>query len=196
MDAIELLGRDYRMVTRLFCDYERRASEARRRRTVDAIVDTLSTYLALEEMMVYPLVQQVVPNGNHEIDFRLVAHVATKHILVALYTVNRRSRQERNELVAVLREEVEQHRRFEAQLLEKFRNCVDQQALDDLGAILVQLKEHIAVRAQLHPSDEPALLPLTADIAATYDRLWDRLQDMYGVTPQWPGDPEVFDVDP
>lgn len=182
MDAVELLNRDRCPARRLFHDYETQPDEVQRRCTVDAVVTTLSTLLALEEMIVYPLVRQVVPNGNQTADARVAAHTELKRILVALDAANR-DQSRTHSLVAVLREEVEQHLRPETQLLDKLRNCVDLQMVADLGGIVEQLKQLVPASARPAPPDEPPLLPLTATIAAAYDRLWDRLQN----TPKAPG---------
>lgn len=171
-DVIELLNHDHRMAQRLFHGYEAETCAVQRHRAVDTMVHTLSTHLALEEIVLYPLIRQVVPNGNQAVNDRVIAHQDDKRVLVALNRANR-DRSGTDELVAALREQVDHHVRPESRLLDKLRNCVDLHAIDELGRVLEQLKQLVSTQPCPQPPGEPPLLPLTAEIAATYDRLWD-----------------------
>ena len=84
MDAIELLSHDHRMVEQLFRDYAAAASEHQWRGVVDIAIRELSKHAALEELMVYPLAKQVLPDGDQEIDQQLADHMDVKKTLVGL----------------------------------------------------------------------------------------------------------------
>lgn len=176
MDAIELLSHDHRMVEQLFRDYAASASDSQRTGVVDIMIRELSKHAALEELMVYPLAKQVMPDQSAAVDERLNLHMDVKHTLVELDRA-RNDRDRTDELMSDLRREVEEHIcADEDELLPLLRDAVDQEALDDLGQALDEGKKIAPTRAHPAAPDEPPLLALAAPVAALYDRLRDRLQ--------------------
>ena len=76
MNAIEILTHDHRMVEQLFRDYRSAASDSQRRGVVELLIRELSKHAALEELMVYPLAQRVLPDEAADIDDHLREHMA------------------------------------------------------------------------------------------------------------------------
>jgi hemerythrin superfamily protein len=176
MDAIELLCHDHRMVEQLFRDYRAAASDSQRRGVVEIMIRELSKHAALEELLVYPLARQVLPDGRREVDEHLAEHLSVKRTLTALDRLSAGDDQA-DGLMAELQRDVEQHvREEEGELLPRLREAVDAQTLDELGRVLDQAKRSAPTRPHPHAPDQPPLLTLAAPVAAMYDRLRDRLQ--------------------
>ncbi|OII70329.1 hemerythrin domain-containing protein [Streptomyces sp. CC77] len=176
MDALELLAHDHRMVEQLFRDYRAAASDTQRRAVVEVLVRELSKHAALEELMVYPVAKEVLPDGPREVEQRLGEHRAVKRTLLALDRLA--AGDERTDgLVDALRRDVEQHvRDDEGELTPRLRGAVSQQDLDELGGLLDEAKQTAPTRPHPHAPEEPPALALAAPVAAAYDRLRDRLQ--------------------
>lgn len=176
MDAIELLSHDHRMVEQLFRDYAAAASEQQSRGVVDIAIRELSKHAALEELMVYPLAKQVLPDGDQEIDQHLADHMEVKKTLVGL-DKSGNDKDQTDKLMADLQKEIDKHvQEEEGVLFPKLRDALDQEALDELGQALDKGKEIAPTRAHPHAPEEPPALTLAGPVAAIYDRLRDRLQ--------------------
>lgn len=176
LDAVELLKHDHRMVEQLFRDYRAAASDEQRRGVVELMVQELSKHAALEELMVYPLAKEVLPDERGEIDDHLAEHLDVKRTLTQLDRLSAGD-QRTDELMAELEREITDHvREEEGDLLPKLRDILDQQALDELGQALEQAKHDAPTRPHPHAPNEPPALALAAPVAAIYDRLRDRLQ--------------------
>jgi hemerythrin superfamily protein len=177
MDAIELLTQDHRIVERLFRDYEAAASDDQRRAVVELLVRALSKHAAVEELMVYPLVKDVVPDGHRAIEERLEPHTKLKFILRALDKLPADAHEATDDLMAQLQRAVDEHvRADEVDLLPKLRDAVDEPALDELGQVLDHAKQVAPTRPDPHAPDRPPTLGLAAPVAAAYDRLRNRMQ--------------------
>lgn len=176
MDAVELLMHDHRMVEQLFRDYDAAASDVQRRGVVEIMVRELSKHAALEELMVYPLAKQVLPDGAEEIDKHLAEHMTVKKLLLELDKLGEGDEQT-GPLMEQLRGDVEEHvADEEGDLLPRLRQHVDEQALTELGAELDKAKHTAPTRPHPAAPTEPPALALAAPVAAIYDRMRDRLQ--------------------
>lgn len=176
MDALEMLNNDHRMVEQLFRDYKSAASDDQRRGVVEIAIRELSKHAALEELMVYPLAKQAIPDGEQEIDHHLDEHMAVKKTLVALDEAGD-NRQETEKLMSTLQQEIDEHvQDEEGRLWPKLRQAVDQEALDDLGQVLDEAKKIAPTRPHPKAPTEPPKLALAAPVAALYDRVRDRFQ--------------------
>ncbi|WP_432138005.1 MULTISPECIES: hemerythrin domain-containing protein [unclassified Streptomyces] len=176
MDALEVLVHDHRMVEQLFRNYHAGASDAQRRAVVELLVRELSKHAALEEMLIYPLAREVLPDGAREVDDRLGEHMALKKTLLALDRLS--AGDDRTDaLVAELRREVEEHvHEEETEFMPRLRAAVSQERLDRLGEELAKAKRGAPTRPHPHAPDRPPGLTLAAPMAAAYDRARDRLQ--------------------
>lgn len=176
MDALELLSHDHRMVEQLFRDYSAAASDQQRRGVVDIAIRELSKHAALEELMVYPLAKQVLPDGDQQIDDQLAGHMEIKKTLVGL-DKSGDDKEQTDKLMSDLQKEIEEHvKGEEGVLFPKLRDALDQEALDQLGEALDKGKEIAPTRAHPGAPEEPPALTLAGPVAAIYDRLRDRLQ--------------------
>lgn len=167
---------DHRMVEQLFRNYYSAASGAQRRGVVELLIRELSKHAALEELMVYPLARQVLPDGARLVDEHLGEHMAVKQTLAELDGL-REDDERTEELIAQLRRDVEEHvREEETEFLPKLREAVDERQLDELGQALVKAKQTAPTRPHPHAPDKPPMLALAGPVAAAYDRFRDRLQ--------------------
>jgi hemerythrin-like domain-containing protein len=140
------------------------------------MVRELSKHAALEELMVYPLAKEVLPDGEEEIEHHLREHMTVKKLLAELDGMPATDGR-MPELVHELEKGVDEHiRDEEGEFLPALRDHVDQQALEELGAELDKGKSVAPTRPHPHAPDEPPALALAAPVAAIYDRLRDRVQ--------------------
>lgn len=176
MDAVELLMHDHRRVEQLFRDYRSAASETQQRGVIEILVRELSKHAALEELMVYPLAKQVLPDGQRRVAEHLAEHLAVKQTLLALDRLPAGDDRART-LMADLQREVEHHvREEEGELLPKLREAVAAPDLRKLGEALRKAKHTAPTRPHPKAPDEPPALAVAAPVAAVYDRFRDRLQ--------------------
>lgn len=176
MDALEMLDHDHRMVEQLFRDYEAAKSDSQRRGVVEIAIRELSKHAALEELMVYPLAKDAMPDADQEIDHHLDEHMAVKQTLVALDKAGD-DQEQTGQLMATLQKEIDEHVRDEEDgLWPKLRQAVDQEALDELGKVLDEAKKVAPTRPHPAAPTEPPKLALAAPVAALYDRVRDRFQ--------------------
>lgn len=176
MDALELLNNDHRMVEQLFRDYQTAKNDEQRRGVVEIMIRELSKHAALEELLVYPLAKQAIPDGDKEIDHHLDEHMAVKKTLVALDEAGA-NREETEKLVATLQKEIDEHVQDEEEgLWPKLREAVDEDALVELGEVVDKAKQVAPTRPHPAAPTEPPKLALAAPVAALYDRVRDRFQ--------------------
>jgi hemerythrin superfamily protein len=176
MDAIELLEHDHRMVEQLFRDYGAAASDGQRHGVVQVMIRELSKHAALEELMVYPLAKQVLPDGAEEIDEHLSEHMAVKKLLLRLDKLGEGDGQIGPLLDELHGDLVEHIQEEENDLLPRLREHVDEQALVELGEALDKGKQTAPTRPHPAAPTEPPTLALAAPVAAIYDRMRDRMQ--------------------
>ena len=174
MDAIEMLSGEHRDVDKLFDRYGTCDSAAERHTLVEMLGRDLSQHAALEEEMLYPLMTRLAPDVDLGIQRRMHIHVGIKRTLIDL---SRASADEKaaHRVMGALQEQVREHAQTdESELLPRLRDLIDQQACDELGAVLVAAKkiapEQVRIRS---PLDRPTLA-LTIPIATFCDRLRDR----------------------
>jgi hemerythrin superfamily protein len=176
MDALEMLNHDHRMVEQLFRDYKSANSDDQRRGVVEVAIRELSKHAALEELMVYPLVKQAVPDGEQEIDHHLDEHMAVKKTLVELDEAGD-DQDQMAKLMETLQQEIDEHvQDEEGELWPKLREAVDQETLDELGQVLDEAKKVAPTRPHPKAPTEPPKLALAAPVAALYDRVRDKFQ--------------------
>lgn len=176
MDAIEILKHDHRMVEQLFRDYQAAANDAQRRAVVEILIRELSKHAALEELMVYPLAKEVLPDGNEEIEKHLSEHMVLKKLLVELDKLDEGHERTDEAWQQVEKETLHHVEDEESDLLPRLAEHVDHQALEELGDELDKAKKIAPTRAHPAAPTEPPALALAAPVAAIYDRMRDRLQ--------------------
>ncbi|MFV2173938.1 hemerythrin domain-containing protein [Actinomadura sp. LOL_016] len=179
VDAIELLKHDHRMVEQLFRDFNAAASDGQRCGVVDILVRELSKHAAVEELIFYPFAAKALRDealvGRH-----LAEHMVLKELLAELDALARsdgRAGGRAEELVELLRRDVEEHvREEEGELMPRLREATDEEALRELGRTLEKAKGTAPTRPHPHAPDRPPALTVAAPVAAAYDRLRDRMQ--------------------
>ncbi|MCH0566719.1 MULTISPECIES: hemerythrin domain-containing protein [unclassified Streptomyces] len=176
MDGLDLLVNDHRRAEQLFRNYHAAASGRQRRAVVDLMIRELSRHAALEEMLVYPLAKEALPDGEQEVERHLADHMALKKTLFALDRLPAGD-ERTGDLVAELRAEVEDHvREEEEEFMPRLRAAVSQGELDRLGRHLVKAERSAPTRPHPNAPEQPPALTLAGPLAAAYDRFRDRIQ--------------------
>lgn len=179
MDAIETLSHDHRIVEQLLRDYDAATTDPERRTIVETLVRELSKHAILEELIIYPLAEKLLRDGDRAVTARLGTHSEMKYVLVALDRLMADSvlpRRAIDNLMAEMREQVGCHvKEDEGDLLPRLGRCLDRDELEEVGFVL-ELGRHFApTRAHLNGPERPPALALATPVAGAFDRLQDRL---------------------
>ena len=175
MDAITLLKADHKTVSGLFRKFDQLGERAHKskRKLVDQIIEELSVHAAVEEQLLYPFVQEHVPDAN---DLRLESleeHFVVKRALADLEDLD--PEHERFDAkVTVLKEMVKHHVDEEEQeLFPQLRDAAGRNELRDLGAAIAAAKKAAPTRPHPLLPDEPPLNVVAGAAAATFDKARD-----------------------
>src|SRR5919201_745215 len=136
-DAIALIEDDHRKVDGLIDRYERLGREgalAERGRVVGSIVDELRLHAAIEEQVLYPAIEEALPDDGPElVEGSLREHAEAKQTLDEIEALDASS-DELHDRVTTLIEEVRHHvEEEEADVLPRLREALDSEQLMTLG---------------------------------------------------------------
>ena len=175
MDAIKFLTRQHRHIESLFARYLR--TPARRLELSGLIERAIVQHAALEEMHVYPLLRDRVPNGLGLSEHAIEEHARVERTIDHLKSLEERPLQydeSMRELIASVRHHVREEERSPG-LLKMLRDALSRDELADLGRRLEEFADMTPTRAHpLAPDHPPANMLLGLPVAAI-DRVRDRL---------------------
>jgi hemerythrin superfamily protein len=158
-DAIALIEDDHRKVDDLFDRYERLGREgdlAERGRVVGSIVDELRLHAAIEEQVLYPAIEEALPDDGPElVEGSLREHAEAKQTLDGIEMLGTSS-DDLHDRVTSLIEEVRHHvEEEETDILPRLREALDSEQLMALGEelrgakmTLLGVVEHGGVREE------------------------------------------------
>lgn len=175
-DAITLLTEDHRRVDELFDEYRQASDPDTKERLVRTLVSELSIHAAIEEQFLYPVVREVLPDGDELADESLDEHQQVKDVLAALERLGVESPEfeaKMDELIDDVRHHVSEE---EQELFPKLRQAVGESRLVQMGRALAVGK----AMAPTHPHPElpnrpPANL-VVGPVAGVADRVRDGLE--------------------
>jgi len=151
-DAINLLERDHRLVDRMFAEYEDTEGTDAGKRTmlVGRMIEELSAHADIEERILYPLMRDVLPDGDEQVSHAIEEHDEAKQTMARLEDMTP-SDDEFDGAVRALIEAVRHHvEEEESELFTRLRESVDAQKLAELAAEL----EAARATAPLSPTEE------------------------------------------
>src|SRR6266550_8076329 len=159
MNAITLLKNDHKTVEDLFKRFEKLGPRAVKSKqdVVERIVRELSIHAAIEEMLFYPAIREVVEAGDVDdmVLESLEEHHIVKWVLSELDGMNP-AHERFVAKVTVLMENVRHHVEEEEQdLFPKVNKLLGRQRLDELGDAMAQAKKTVPTHPHPRSPDEP-----------------------------------------
>ncbi len=173
VDALVLLRDDHRAAKKLFSEFSRAGSGARKtkRKLVDRMIHELSLHSAIEETVFYPWVRDHVEGLDDEILESLEEHHVAKLLLRELEGMD--PADERFDAkTTVLIDMTRHHIDEEEKLFAAVRDATTRTETREIGAVLESAKAAGPTRP--HPSlpDEPPANLVTGPLSAVADRAW------------------------
>ena len=175
MDAITLLKDDHRTVESLFRRFEAIGSGGtqQKERLVHDIIRELSVHAAIEEQVLYPEVERVLPDGRSLAKEALDEHAEAKEVLAELDDMEPSDRgfdARVTSLIADVRHHVEEE---ETEMLPKLAASLSPDLLEDMGRRMERAKSMAPTRPHpLAPSTPPGNT-VAGPTAAVVDRVRD-----------------------
>lgn len=175
MDATKFLTRQHRHIEALFARFLRQPT--RRQELFGPIERAIVQHAALEEMHVYPMLKERVPNGEALSEHAIEEHSKVERMLDEMKSLDERPAQFdeiMRELITAVRHHVREEER-DPGLFRMMRSALTREELADLGRKLKEFEDMTPTRAHpLAPDHPPANMVLGAATAAI-DRVRDRL---------------------
>jgi len=152
MNAIEMLEKDHKEVSKLFSKFEKARGAAAKQDLVNQIGDALAIHATIEERHFYPAVRE---KRTEDILLEsLEEHLAIKRVIADLLRMSPDD-ESYDAKVTVLKEEVEHHvEEEEKDLFPKVKKIFDAEALDDLA------EQMLETRTDLEDEDAPRMAVL------------------------------------
>jgi iron-sulfur cluster repair protein YtfE (RIC family) len=177
MNAVELLKMDHRRVESLFGHLNQAKEPGQTKEMVDVLIAELAKHAAVEEMIFYPAVKDMLPkDGEHLVDEGLEEHMEVKKLLVKLDDL-KPGDAELEQTLEQLKKAVEHHvHEEESDMMAKVEQAVDAETLELIGEELDKAKRIAPTRAHPHAPTEPPALTAAAPLAAVLDKIRDKLQ--------------------
>jgi hemerythrin-like domain-containing protein len=159
-DAIVLLKQDHKEILKAFRDFERAGENATKRKgqLVDKIIELLTVHTYVENEVVYPRVQKLLPDLRGDIDESFEEHHVADVLVVEL-AVMKPDAERFDAKTTVLIESVRHHIEEEEQdWFPKVRDGLGRKQLQEIGAEVLVAKK----KAPRRPS-QPSALKKTLD---------------------------------
>lgn len=176
MDAIEFLINQHRRIESLFGRYDK--SGAKRRDVFGQIERAIIQHSVLEEMHVYPLLRERLPDGERLADHALKEHADVEQTLKKLGSLGEESAEFDTGMRQVI-DSVTHHVReeeVEPGLLIKLRDVLTDDERDQLGRTLSAAADTTPTRAHPMAPDRPPGNKLLGLPVAIVDRIRDKIE--------------------
>jgi hypothetical protein len=171
VDVVSQVTADHRAVEALFSDLESRRGDADE--VLRVIVRELSLHAGVEELVLYPVVEDRLPDGHAINETDLAQHQELKEVLVELdgadpdAPATARSLEQAKQLVM-------QHvRHEETAVLPRFVDVVGADERAELGDLFLKAKLKAPTHPHPHAPNRPPLNAVADAVAAVVDRARD-----------------------
>jgi hemerythrin-like domain-containing protein len=143
MDAIKLIKEDHKTVEALFKRFEAAGSRAykTKRSIADRVIQELTVHVAIEEQVLYPIMQQYLPRGDELVHEATVEHAEAKKALATMTSLSGDDPlldAKMAELIGGVRHHVKEE---EGEMLPQLRKAMGTNELEELGERLRQAKK-------------------------------------------------------
>jgi hemerythrin superfamily protein len=169
MNPIQLIKQDHRMVKGLFRKFERASRSADRQKIGQEIIEELSVHSAIEEQLIYPLIEARGQQLHEPVLNALEEHHAVKLTLSELDGMSADDERYAAKM-HVVREAVEMHiEEEEAKLLPRIESALDAEDRNTLAATMLDMKHVAPNHPHPHAPDTPPGATLAGLIAKVAD---------------------------
>lgn len=165
-DPAKLLVTEHEKVERLFAEIERTQSASRRNGLVSQLAADLTSHMAAEEQLLYPVLRTEVPDGAALADRAEREHIEAKSALATLIETDPGDASFTKRVKALKKLVATHVKEEEKRLLPKLASALDGARLGELRGSLEQAK--FAVPA-VRPLDEPPTEPAADDVVLAAD---------------------------
>jgi hemerythrin superfamily protein len=167
---------DHRSVESVFGELEKdTGTPERRRELADHVIAELVRHSVAEEMYMYPVTREVLPDGDKIADHELEEHAEAEQVMKDLDGVDAsdpKFDQLLGKLISDIRHHVEEE---EADLLPRLQEACSEDQLRDLGEKVLKAKEIAPTRPHPAAPDKPPANKLLGPGVALVDRMRDAL---------------------
>ncbi|GAA2378359.1 hemerythrin [Catellatospora methionotrophica] len=172
-DVIDTLLGQHQQVKMLFAQVES-ADGAHRQELFTELVGTLALHENIEQLLVHPLAEQELPDGDQVVPPRLAEEADAKQALAELYELGV-DHPEFDAKLAALRDAVSAHAEAEEELeFLRLREVSDPAELSRMAVVVARAQALLAEHAQAGSGQQPGPL------AGPPDQVFDRLRDVLG----------------
>jgi hemerythrin superfamily protein len=184
MNAITLLKNDHKTVEDLFKRFEKLGPRAVKSKQdiAERVVRELSIHAAIEEMVFYPAIREVVEQGD--VDDMVLESLEEHHIVKwQLYEIERTNAADErfDPKMRVLMENIRHHvEEEEKDLFPKVNKMFDRGQLDELGDAMTRLKKTAPTHPHPRSPDEPPGNLVAGAGAALMDKALDAGKKLVG----------------
>lgn len=175
-NAVQVLVEDHRTVESLFVKYENAADPGEQTRIVHQVIHELAVHGEIEELLLYPRLRTVLPNGNDVADEAVHEHVEIKQTLNELDSMSAEDdgfADRMRELMADVRHHVEEE---EAQIFPQMQQLFSAEQLRSLGSSLQVAKAFVPTRPHPSAPTGPIGKLATSPPVTLVDRVRDKLR--------------------
>ena len=176
-DAVQVLVDDHREVENLFQQYEKATDPGEQTRIVHQVIHELAVHGEIEELLLYPRLRTVLPNGNDVADEAVSEHVEIKTTLNELDKMTAEDdgfADKMRELMAEVRHHVAEE---EGDIFPQMRELFEADQLRTLGTSLVAAKSFVPTRPHPGAPTGPIGKLATSPPVALIDRVRDTLRN-------------------
>jgi hemerythrin superfamily protein len=175
MDVVEQLLLDHRVVEGLFDLYEdlEPLKLEDRREVVREFTRELSQHANLEEQYLYPLVREVLPDGEELVREHLRDHQGVEEILAKLEDLEPADERFHQAAMVVVKDTREHIREEEGEMLPRVQAAVPRERLLELGETVEKARGVVPTRPHPGAPSTPPANMLVGPVAGLIDRIRD-----------------------
>jgi hemerythrin superfamily protein len=175
-NLVDVIIADHREVEEAFGELESGGGSPQQRRDLaDHVIAELVRHSVAEEQYMYPVVREVLPDGDELADEEIEEHSEAEQVMKSLDGVDAedpRFDELLGQLIADVRHHVEDE---EQKLLPRLREACSEEQLRELGDKVTEAKKTAPTRPHPSAPDTPPLNKLLDPGAGLVDRMRDRL---------------------
>lgn len=177
INALELIADDHREVESLFQQYEATTDPDEQTRLVHEAIHELAVHGEVEELLFYPRVRELAPQGDRLAEDALHEHVEMKKTLNDLDSMSAQDagfHDRMRELMAEVRHHVGEE---ENEIFPGIRQVMSTEDLDELGQRMQRAKAVVPTRPHPHAPTSPGAKAAAAPAVALVDRVRDAIRN-------------------
>jgi hemerythrin superfamily protein len=175
-DAVDVLIHEHRHIEELFAAYEASSEPADQTKVAHAVVHDLAVHGEIEELLFYPRIRAVLPDGDALADEAVHEHLEIKRTLNDIDRMRAEDDgfdRKMRELIAEVRHHVEEE---ESELFPRIRDAVDRDDLVALAGHLAAARAMVPTRPHPNAPTQPLAKVAISPPVVLVDRVRDAIR--------------------